>query len=217
MRVLRVSYAEDDQPRSLRDPGIRQRRQSMLSEPRIAPLTKFVADLRKRHHPWKVPDFDPRDGGVDATILFLFEKPGPMTDAFRKGKPGSGFVSRNNDDPTAEWTCRFMKCAAIPRCSTLIWNVIPWWDEHISFNNADRAVALPELERLLWGEPRLLPQLHTVVLVGRTAEKARAHLRDLRVIPSPHPSPKVRATNRALWNSIPGIWRTAGSPPMPVS
>ena len=57
-----MSYAEDNQPRSLRDAGIRQRLQSMLSEPRIAPLTKFVADLRKRHHPWKVPDLDPRDG-----------------------------------------------------------------------------------------------------------------------------------------------------------
>ena len=98
MRVLRVSYAEDDQPRSLRDPGIRQRRQSLLSEPRIAPLTKFVADLRKRHHPWKFPDFDPRDGGVDATILFLFEKPGPMTDAclWLPGKPAVCYRPRRS-------------------------------------------------------------------------------------------------------------------------
>jgi len=191
----------------------------MLSEPHIAPLTKFVANLRERHDSSrKFPDFDPCDGGVDATILFLLEKPGPMTDALRKGKSGSGFVSRNNDDFTAEWICRFMKCALIPRRSTLIWNVIPWWDEHISFDKkADLAVALPALDSLLWGEPRLLPQLHTVVLVGRTAEKARAHLRDLRVIPSPHPSPKVRATNRKLLDSIPGKWRTAGSPPMPDS
>jgi uracil-DNA glycosylase len=187
----------------------------LLSEPHIAPLTKYVADLRKRHDSRrKFPDFDPCDGGVDATILFLLEKPGPMTDAFREGKPGSGFVSRNNDDFTAEWTCRFMECALIPRRSTLIWNVIPWWDERIgfSFNKAIREEVLEELDRLL----RLLPQLHTVVLVGRTAQKVRDHLRDLRVIRSFHPSAKVRGTNRAKWDSIPGIWQTAGSLPMPV-
>jgi hypothetical protein len=216
LRVLRVSNAEDNQPRSLSDPGIRQRLRSMLSEPHIAPLTKFVANLRERHDSSrKFPDFDPCDGGVDATILFLLEKPGPMTDALRKGKSGSGFVSRNNDDFTAEWICRFMKCALIPRRSTLIWNVIPWWDERIgfSFNKAVRDEVLEELDRLL----RLLPQLHTVVLVGRTAQKVRDHFGDLRVIPSPHPSAKVRATNRAKWDSIPGIWRTAASPPMPIS
>jgi hypothetical protein len=48
-----------------------------------------------------VPDFDPLDGGVNAQVLFLLEKPGPM--AAEDGKrAGSGFISRDNDDGTAE-------------------------------------------------------------------------------------------------------------------
>jgi hypothetical protein len=43
--------------------------------------------------------------------LFLFEKLGPMT----AEAGGSGFISRNNDDPTAEATFRFMEQAKIPR------------------------------------------------------------------------------------------------------
>ncbi len=48
----------------------------------------------------EVPDFDPMDAGVEARILFLFEKPGPMTSKHKTGKRvGSGFISRDNDDP----------------------------------------------------------------------------------------------------------------------
>jgi hypothetical protein len=53
----------------------------------------------------EVPEFDPLDGGVEAQVLFLFEKPGPMTAELGGSKrSGSGFISRNNDDPTAEAT-----------------------------------------------------------------------------------------------------------------
>lgn len=202
-----MPYGEHDKARSLRDPEERDRRRSLLSEPHVAPLTEFVDDLRRRL-PGAVPDFDPLDGGVNATILFLFEQPGPMTDASRKGRSGSEFISRNNDDATAAATFNFMITAAVPHRHSLIWNVIPWWDGHIRFTGADRTVALGELNRLI----ALLPQLHTVVLVGRTAAKARPHLRDLRVLEGPHPSPKVRNTNRALWDSIPDIWRRATLP-----
>jgi hypothetical protein len=43
---------------------------------------------------------NPFDGGIAAQLLFLFEKPGPMTD----GKNGAGFISRNIVDPIAEAT-----------------------------------------------------------------------------------------------------------------
>jgi hypothetical protein len=77
----------------------------------------------------EVPEFDSLDGGVDARVLFLFEKPGPMT-AEGNGanrRVGSGFISRNNDDPTAEATFTFMRQANLPRKLTILWNVIPWW------------------------------------------------------------------------------------------
>ena len=57
--------------------------------------------------------FDPRDGGIRAQALFLFEKPGPKANA-------SGFISRDNDDPTAENIFRFMNQAGIPRKKTCL-------------------------------------------------------------------------------------------------
>lgn len=202
-----MDLTEDDKPQSLRHADIRERRRNMLSAPHMAPLAAFTGELRTRL-PGDVPDFDPLDGGIYASVLFLFEKPGPMTDATRQGNAGSGFISRNNDDLTAKATHAFMIEAGIPRFETILWNLVPWWDGHISFTGADRTTALRELSRFL----ALLPWLHTVVLVGRTAQKARTQFGDLRVIESPHPSPKVRATNRAQWNSITEIWRAAGSP-----
>jgi hypothetical protein len=115
---------DDDAPRSMRDAGVRERRKQMLHLPHIAPLTAYAARLRKRAASIQVPDFDPLDAGINAKILFLFEKPGPMTSASGK-RTGSGFISRNNDDPTAEATFHFMQQAEIPRRLTVTWNVIP--------------------------------------------------------------------------------------------
>jgi len=194
---------EDDQPKSLRDPAAIARRLGLLSEPHIAPLTEYVASLRLQFR--QVPDFDPLDGGVNATMLFLFEKPGPMTDDSRPGRMGSGFISRNNDDETAKAIWKFMNEAGIPRHVAVIWNLIPWWDGQIRFTGKDRDTAVRELKSLF----SLLPKLTTVVLVGRTAQKARPCLSDLRAFDSAHPSPKVRSMNKAKWDAIPGVWREA--------
>jgi hypothetical protein len=72
----------------------------MLGQSHIAKLTTYASKLREGGDV-EVPDFDPLDGGGDARALFLFEKPGPMT-AESGRRPGSGFISRDNDDPTAE-------------------------------------------------------------------------------------------------------------------
>jgi hypothetical protein len=95
-------------PRSMRDGGVRERSRLMPDLPHVAPLTNYAASLRADGS--QVPDFDPRDGGTAARVLFLFEKPGPMT-AQRNGRRGSGFVSRDNDDPTAEGIFTFMQQA----------------------------------------------------------------------------------------------------------
>lgn len=106
------------------DGGVRQQRKAMRHLPHMVKLTNFAADLRE-HGLGTVPDFDPLDGGVDAQVLFLLEKPGPMTS---EARGGSGFISRNNDDPTAEVICQFMARAGVPRKAAVIWNVIPCWN-----------------------------------------------------------------------------------------
>src|SRR5216684_534625 len=100
---------DDDAPRSMRNAGVRKRRKLMLDLPHIARLTAYAAKLRERGSV-EVPEFDPLDGGVDARVLFLFEKPGPMTAELGR-RTGSGFISRNNDDATAEATFYFMQQA----------------------------------------------------------------------------------------------------------
>lgn len=71
----RETHCNDDRPRSMRDAAVRERRRAMLGDPHINPLTYYVAKLRQSGSN-EVPDFDPLDGGVNARVLFLFEKPG---------------------------------------------------------------------------------------------------------------------------------------------
>lgn len=172
--------ADADRPRSMRDADVRTRRRAMLTQPHIAPLTAYAAKLRQRGSV-EVPEFDPLDGGVNALMLFLFEKPGPMT----ADATGSGFISRNNDDPTAEATFEFMEQAGIPRELTITWNVIPWW-------NGTRKVTGRELREgvaCVRGLIALMPKLRAVVLVGEKAAKAQEYLENagLAVFTSSHP------------------------------
>ena len=195
----------DDYPRSMREEGVRLRRRAMLTEPHVAPLTRFAQQLRDSSS-FEVPDFDPLDGGVNARALFLLEKPGPRVSVL---SGGSGFISRNNDDPSAEATFGFMDEAGIPRKATVSWNVVPWWNGTIDLTDAE----LEEGAASLVGLIALLPRLRVVVLVGQSAARhAAPHLRRLpvEVITSAHPSPKVRRMYPGLWRSIPTTWSLVG-------
>ncbi len=197
----------DSRPRSLRDPELRLRRRSMLDMPHVAPLTAFAAELRA-NRAGDVPDFDPLDGGTGARLLFLLEKPGPATSA-QGLRLGSGFISRDNDNPTAAAIHSFMRMAGLPRKATVLWNVIPWW-------NGTIAVKGPELKAGISRLPDLvsrLPNLQGVVLVGRHAASARQALTGtgLLLSTSDHPSPNVRAGFRQRWDAIPRVWARAGA------
>jgi len=184
----------------MRDEAVRQRRRAMLHEPHIAPLTDYAARLRKRGS-IEVPDFDPFDGGIHAQVLFMFEKPGPMT----ASNAGSGFISRNNDDPSAEATFAFMQRADIPRKLTVTWNAIPWWNGTRKVTGQELRDGVASVRELI----ALLPSLRAVVLVGRNAAKAKPHLSngtDLALFTSAHPSPLVRAKYPERWNAISSQW-----------
>ena len=201
---------EPEAPRALRDPDARARRRELLDARHMRALNEYVAGLRKRPGV-EVPDFDPLDGGVDATILFLFEKPGPMTaTAGTQTRTGSGFISRDNDDPTAENTFTFMREAGIPRKLTVTWNAIPWWNGTRTVTAAELREGAEETGRLTG----LLPRLRAVVFVGEKASRARPHLEDadLAFFSSDHPSPIVRARWPDRWRAIPSVWAKAAGP-----
>jgi hypothetical protein len=196
-------------PRALRSSEmVRLRRQQLLHAPHMGPLVQYVERLRADSD-WEVPDFDPVDGGTNAKILFLAEKPGPMTSLERPGtRAGSGFISLDNDDPTAEAGFRFLAEAGIPRSCIVKWNVVPGW-------NGTRRITALELRRGVDGVTRLLehlPALRAIVLVGKNAQRAEPLMGSsrVRIFCSPHPSALVRARYPDRWNDIPRIWREAG-------
>ncbi len=143
----------DDFPRSMRDPAVVARRYAMLKKAHMVPLTTYVERLRRMER-GQVPDFDPLDGGVDARVLFLFEKPGRMTTDGSGKRLGSGFISRNNDDQTAEATFAFMDQTALPRSETVTWNAVPWWNGTVGANAQELTDDLQQLSQLLELLPR---------------------------------------------------------------
>lgn len=78
--------ASSPETRTMRHPDVREKRRALLALPHVAPLAFYTSSLRVHGD---VPDFDPLDGGINAEVLFLFEKPGPMAS-------GSGFISRDS-------------------------------------------------------------------------------------------------------------------------
>ncbi len=190
--------------RSLRSAQAVALRREMLRQPHIAPLTCFVEKLKVDHPSSEFPYFDPLDGGSCAEILFLFEKPGRLTSAAGNG---SGFISRDNNDPTAEATFNFMKESKLRRKHTVLWNVVPGWNGVREITTMELKDGVDHLKALL----PLLPELRTIVLVGKKAQRAKPFIEPLgvRILASAHPSPLVRASRPAVWSEIPSIWAQA--------
>src|SRR5437763_661425 len=110
-----------DGPRSLRIPAMLEDRLARLREPHVAPLNAWVDDLKARLGASTiVPWFDPADGGHSATILWLLEAPGPKA---TRERGGSGIISCNNNDGTAENTWRTRDEAGVSRDLVVHWNV----------------------------------------------------------------------------------------------
>ena len=131
-----------------------------LEEPHIAPLTEFVKRIRLETDA-KVPWFDPADAGVEARALFLFQDPG------RSGAAVSGYVSVDNDDPSARAITQLRASAGLRRGEVVHWNAIPWEldrDPKVS----DIVDAQPYTDELI----DLLPCLQVVVAFGRWAQQA---------------------------------------------
>jgi uracil-DNA glycosylase len=192
-----------DQPRLFRNPNEVQRRETEIFSQHVAPLNNWVRELRNRLGPGAiVPWFDPWDGGCEAQILWLLEAPGPKA---TRERGGSGFVSCNNHDGTAQNTWETRAEAGVARKLVVHWNVIPYYlgssTKIRAYDPNDIAAVGPLLNELL----NLLPRLQVVILGGEAARKvwqgfAPVHT-TLHIIECPHPSPtnlNTRPGNREL-------------------
>jgi len=172
-----MSSKYEDRPRSLRCKEVRQEREELLrTKPRVQALREFVENMHKEKSGLDIPDFDPLDGGVKAQCLFLFEAAGGKTMHGGKTK-GSGFVSRNNDDATAQ---KFFELnnGVLDRKKTISWNIVPWALRRDNRNYSPRSDDIEEgmkwLEKLL-GK---LEDLKVVVLCGNSAQGDRVLLHE---------------------------------------
>ena len=170
---------------------VRAERERELQAPHMAKLREFVQGLRRKTGK-DVPDLDPRDGGTEAEVMFLFEAPG------RKARD-SGFVSRNNPDETASNFFTFNRAVELPRQQTISWNIVPWYvgskGKLRPPTHSDCEKGIEYLLLLL----KVLPKLRAVVFVGQTAQRAVipvANLRKYELFLSPHPSPQFINRNK---------------------
>ncbi|MCQ8240155.1 uracil-DNA glycosylase [Rhizosaccharibacter radicis] len=175
------------------------RRRALLLRPGMRPLAIFAEKLR-REHGVAVPDADPLDGGTEARVLVLLERPGLAAEA-------PGFMSRDNATPTARNLRRFCEAAELHREDSLIWNVVPWAGSDARGRN--RAPRPDELRRglaALESLLTLLPELSVAVLAGSTAGRAAPMLGalrpKLRLFAMPHPSPTIVCTDPAIRTRI---------------
>lgn len=166
----------------------RARRRLDLDQAHIAPLTQYVLKLRTLYgFDNEIPFFDPLDGGVDAKILFLLEAPGGKAVA-------SGFISRDNPDPTARNVSLICEEIGLSRKDTIAWNIVPWYVGSTTrirpVNQTDIAAAVQALGQLC----SLLPEIRVVLLVGGKAQKAQEIVKglfDVPILSCPHPSQRV--------------------------
>jgi uracil-DNA glycosylase len=176
-----------DKPKSLKDPLEKEHRLSLIYEKHIAPLTEFVHQMRiDKGNQYQIPYFDPLDGGINSSMLFLLEAPGPNA-------VKSGFISRNNPDETAKNIFQILIEIGIPRSKTTLWNIVPWYigngQKIRPANTQDIFQGWSYFTKLM----QLLPNVDTVVLVGIKAQKIQHRVnekyKEIKTIECYHPSP----------------------------
>lgn len=102
-------------------------------------------------------------------FCFFWSPPGPQV-------VRSGFISRENSDPSARNMTRALDEAGFTRAETLLWNVVPYCvsspDRNRNASLAQIRTAAPDTNAFI----DLLPELRAVVLCGRLAQYAERFL-----------------------------------------
>ncbi|WP_245545932.1 uracil-DNA glycosylase [Nocardia higoensis] len=193
--------------RRMADPDYREEQYANRYEGPVAPINRLIDELVAESGEW-MPYVAPVYGGVEARLLTLFRDPGPKT---KVGK-GSGMLSLENDDQSAERFLAFFEEAGMRVGDLMTWNTFPWYlNRKPSTAEIDRG--LEPLERVI----ALLPELTVVMAHGLDAQNAwrrfeRKHpavAGRLLVIPTYHtskqalftPDPDVRAQREAKLRS----------------
>jgi hypothetical protein len=146
----------------MRDAAYRDGQWAQRYTGRVAAINRFIDELGAGHEAGHPPYVPPICGGVDGLLLSVSRDPGPKAGGIK----GSGFLSVENDDPSAERMGQFLRNAGIEYGYVLPWNAYPWY-----INNdptAEQLSAGVEPLRKLIG---LMPRLRAVTLHGAAAAR----------------------------------------------
>lgn len=110
--------------RLMRDADFRAEQLNGLRAGHIAPITDLVDHLRNSGQGLWAPYVAPMYGGIHARLLSVLRDPGPKTNVDRGG---SGFLSMENDDATAERISGLFAEAGIEASEIVPWNAYPWY------------------------------------------------------------------------------------------
>lgn len=151
--------------RRMGDASFRAVQHERKYDPHVESVNRLVDRLRGGTRGW-MPHVDPGYGGVNAEILFLFQDPGPGTDD-RLGA-GSGFLSAENDDPSAELLSECMEAAGLEPGQVITWNAYPWAlpKGRNAPTAADLEIGAHTFTKLL----DLLPRIKLIIAAGRAAQ-----------------------------------------------
>ncbi len=201
----------DDRPRLFKNPIEIRKREEKIFSTRVAPLNNWVLELRERlGSDAIVPWFDPEDGGTEAQILWLLQAPGPKA---TRERGGSGFISCNNNDGTAQNTWETREEGGVSREIVIHWNVIPYYIGSSRKIRAYDPNDIAAVGPLITEQLDLLPKLQVVILGGTAASKVwhgyAPQQSQLRIIECPHPSPMNVNTRPENREKIISAWEEA--------
>lgn len=109
--------------RMMRDKEYLEHQRVHCFDEHIAPINKLVDKLQIGKE-LKIPYVAPAYGGVNSRVLCILQDPGPSCAGDAEG---SGFLSVENDDVTAERLCKLLDEAGLKPSEMTALNAYPWY------------------------------------------------------------------------------------------
>ncbi|MEP6755237.1 MAG: uracil-DNA glycosylase [Chthonomonadales bacterium] len=129
--------------------------------PGIEPINRFVDEIYGANG-LNIPYVAPIYGGVNARMLNILRDPGPQAG----GDKGSGFISMENNDPTAARLYELCENSGLKSSDLMLWNIFPWY-----INEKPTKVQLTEGLEPLKHILEMLPNLRVIMLHGVDAQR----------------------------------------------
>lgn len=164
-------------------------KRARLWEPHVAPVNHLVERIAQETG-LDVPYVDPDSGGIAARVLFVLQAPA------RAAAHGSGMLSADNDDGTAERVWWGYASAGMPRTMGVHWNAVPWYVGTREKLGPISPEQVTQGRRWLRELLALTPNVRVLVTFGRDAEASALGVSDLldrrgiAHLHSIHPSPR---------------------------